>query len=474
MIDGKLYIAGEWIDGAGSFDVLDKFAGDVIGTAQIADESLTNRAVHAAKTTFDSGEIDLPERYNLLMRARDILVRRREEILDVMVAETGFTLADNTGDFARCEQTLLTSAEEAKRIVGEMIPMAASPGHPGELAFTTRDPLGVVACVTPFNSPLNTTAHKIAPAIAAGNAVVLKPASYTPFSAKLLVEIFEEAGLPPGWLNLINGPGAKTGAALTGNPDVAYFAFTGGGPAGAAIQAAAGMRRTQMELGNISAAIVCEDADIPRAIAKSVATSFRKAGQVCTSLQRLHVHESVMEQFVEGFVGRAKELKLGDPRDKDTVVGPMIDVREAVRAESIVRDSVSMGATLLTGGRRNGALMEPTVLKDVTPDMPALSEEAFAPIVCLIPYSDIDQAIDAVNATPYGLAAGIFTRDIDRAFHAARKVRVGLFNINNTSSNRADPMPYGGCKASGWGREGPRASIRDMTDEKLVTITPNG
>jgi len=474
MIDGKLYIAGEWIEGAGTFDVFDKFTGDVIGAAHIADAGLTDKAVASAKSTFESGEIDLPERYSFLMCARDILLRRREEILDVMVAETGFTRADNAGDFARCEQTLLTSAEEAKRIVGEMIPMDASPGHAGELAFTTREPLGVVACITPFNSPLNTTAHKIAPAIAAGNAVVLKPASYTPFSAKFLVEIFEEAGLPPGWLNLINGPGGQTGAALTANPDVAYFAFTGGGPAGAAIQAAAGMRRTQMELGNISAAIVCEDADIPRAIAKSIPTSFRKAGQVCTSLQRLYVHESVMDDFAEGFVKRAKELTTGDPRNPDTVVGPMIDAREAIRAEAIVRHSVEMGATVLTGGTRNGALMAPTVLRDVTPDMPVLSEEAFAPIICLIPYRDLDQAIAAVNDTPYGLSAGIFTRDIDRGFRAARKIRVGLFNINNTSSNRADPMPYGGCKASGWGREGPRAAIRDMTDEKLITITPNG
>lgn len=474
MMDGKLYIGGNWIEGAGTFDVLDKFTGDVIGTAQIADADLTDKAVASAKTAFDTGEIDLPERYNLLMRARDILVRRKEEILDVMVAETGFTRADNAGDFARCEQTLLTSAEEAKRIVGEMIPMAASPGHRGELAFTTREPLGVVACITPFNSPLNTTAHKIAPAIAAGNAVVLKPASYTPYSAMLLVEIFEEAGLPPGWLNLINGPGSKTGAALTANPDVAYFAFTGGGPAGAAIQAAAGMRRTQMELGNISATIVCADADIPRAIAKSMPTSFRKAGQVCTSLQRLYIHETVMDEFAEMFVQKARDLKTGDPRDTDTSVGPMIDLREAIRAEALVRESVDMGAVLLTGGQRDGALMQPTVLKDVTPDMPALSEEAFAPIVCLIPYSDLDQAIAAVNATPYGLAAGIFTRDIDTGFHAARKIRVGLFNINNTSSNRVDPMPYGGCKASGWGREGPHAAIRDMTEEKLVTITPNG
>ncbi|MBE1281693.1 MAG: aldehyde dehydrogenase family protein [Rhodobacteraceae bacterium] len=472
MKQARLFINGVWREGAGQFPVLDKYTGEQIANAEIADADLVDQAVEAARTAFRGGEIPLPDRYTLLMRARDILMRRREEILDALVAETGFTRDDNAGDFARCEQTLLTSAEEAKRITGEMIPIAASPGHPGELAFTIRVPLGVVACITPFNSPLNTVAHKIAPALAAGNAVVLKPASYTPMAAVLLTEVFEEAGLPSGWLNLIHGPGSQTGRALCDNPDVAYFAFTGGGPAGAAIQAAAGMRRTQMELGNISAAIVCEDADLDRAAGKCIGTAFRKAGQVCTSLQRIYVARSAIAEFTERFIARTAALVTGDPRDPATDIGPMVDAGEAARAERMVTDSIAKGAQLRLGGARDGALMAPTILENVTPDMPVLSEEAFAPIVCLIPFDDFDAVIEAVNATPYGLSAGIFTRDIDRALTAAQGIEVGLFNINNTSSNRADPMPYGGCKASGWGREGPRAAIRDMTEERLITITP--
>ncbi len=283
MREARLYIDGVWRDGASTFEVFDKFTREVIGHAQTADKALVDEAVAAASRAFQSSVIDLAERYALLMSTHDILLRRKDEIIDAMVAETGFTQSDNTSDFNRCVQTLLTSAEEAKRITGEIIPTASAPGHTGEMAFTIRVPVGVVACITPFNSPLNTVAHKIAPALAAGNAVVLKPASYTPFSAMLQVEVFEEAGLPKGWLNLVNGPGGRTGAALTENQGVNFFAFTGGGDPGALIQAAAGMRRTQMEPGNISATIVCEDASLQKAARKCCATAFRKAGQVCTS-----------------------------------------------------------------------------------------------------------------------------------------------------------------------------------------------
>ncbi len=473
MINGQLFINGQWRDGAGSFEVFDKFTRDVVGHAQIADVALVDEAVAAARAAFAGGEIPEAERYTILMRAHDILLERRDEFLDVMVAETGFTRADNASDFGRCVQTLLTSAEEAKRITGEMIPIAAAPGHAGELAFTIRVPVGVVACITPFNSPLNTTAHKIAPALAAGNAVVLKPASYTPFTAMLLVQVLEAAGLPPGWLNLVNGPGGRTGAALTANADVAYFAFTGGGPAGERIQAAAGMRRTQMELGNISATIVCADADLGKAAAKCAGTAFHKAGQVCTSLQRLYVHADVMEHFKALLLSETAKMRPGDPRDPATVVGPMIDPGDAAVAHAHVEAACKAGATVLTGGTLTGAVLEPTILTDVTTDMAVMAQEMFAPILCLIPFTDFDATLAEVNNTPYGLSAGIFTRDIDRAMKAARTVEVGLFNINNTSSNRADPMPYGGCKASGWGREGPRAAIRDMTEERLITITPS-
>ena len=470
MREAKLFVGGEWLSGAGRVEVLDKFTLAPTGFAHAADKALVDRAVAAGRAAFLGGALSIPERHDILMRAQAILLRRKDEIVETMVAETGFTRADNEGDFARTALTLNISAEEAMRITGEMVPIEASPGHETELAFSLRVPLGVVACITPFNSPLNTVAHKIAPALAAGNAVVLKPASYTPFSAALLVEVFEEAGLPAGWLNLVHGPGGATGAALCANPDVAYFAFTGGGTAGAAIQAAAGMRRTQMELGNISATIVCEDADLDQVAVKAATGAFKKAGQVCTSLQRLYVHEDVFDALSDRLVARARAMRTGDPRDPATQVGPMISEGDAMRVERLIGAAREAGARVLTGGGRQRALLEPTVLDRVEPGMGVHDQELFAPVVCLLPYNDFDAAIDAVNATPYGLAAGIFTRDMIRAFHAARKVEVGVFNINNTSSNRVDPMPYGGIKASGWGKEGPRAAIRDMTDEKLITI----
>jgi acyl-CoA reductase-like NAD-dependent aldehyde dehydrogenase len=470
--DARLFIGGKWRDGSDKLPVLDKFTRKNAGYAHVADERLVNEAVDSALHAFRSSEILIPDRYEILMRAAAILDRRREEFVDVMVTETGFTPADNLGDVQRCLQTLYTSAEEAKRLNGEIVPIDAAPNHAGEFAFTLRVPLGVIAAITPFNSPLNTVMHKVAPAIAAGNSVVLKPASYTPLTACLMAEVFEEAGLPPGWLNVIHGPGGQTGRWLCENQNIRFFAFTGGGPAGEAIQRAAGLRRTQMELGNIAATVICEDANLDKAAALSARTAFRKAGQVCVSVQRLFVHQDVLEAFTGKLVERAAAMKAGDPRASETSVGPMIDISEAERAEKWVGEAVVSGAKVRLGNKRDGALFAPTVLSDVDDNMRVMSEEIFAPVVSIVPYNSFDKVIEDVNNTPYGLSAGIFTRDIDRAFRAARKIEVGLLNINNTSANRADLMPYGGTKASGFGREGPRASIREMTDERLVTITP--
>jgi succinate-semialdehyde dehydrogenase/glutarate-semialdehyde dehydrogenase len=339
--DARLFIGGEWIEAGEQFPILDKFSRQEVARAHIAGEELIARAVEAAKAAFHSGPIGIPDRYAILMRAAVILERRRDEIVEVMVTETGFTPGDNAGDLARCIQTLQTSAEEAKRLNGEIVPIEAAPGHAGEMAFTIRVPLGVVAAITPFNSPLNTVAHKVAPAIAAGNPVVLKPASYTPLTACLLAEILEEAGLPAGWLNVIHGPGSSTGRVLCDNPDIRFFAFTGGGPAGEAIQRAAGLRRTQMELGNISSTIVCADANIDKATALCVRAAFRKAGQVCVSVQRLFVDRRILDEFTRELIRRTAELKAGDPRDPAVSIGPMIDIAEAERAEAWVGEAAT-------------------------------------------------------------------------------------------------------------------------------------
>jgi succinate-semialdehyde dehydrogenase/glutarate-semialdehyde dehydrogenase len=471
-LEARLLIGGDWPAGTRAFRVLDKFTGATVAHVGAANEAQTAAAVSAAKDAFAGGPIAPHRRYEILMKAAELLEGRRAEVVEAMVTETGFTVADCRGDFNRCLQTFKTSAEEAKRLTGEMVPIEGAPGHEGQLAFTIRVPLGVVAAITPFNSPLNTVAHKVGPALAAGNSVVLKPASQTPLSALELCEALVEAGLPAGWLNLVYGGGADVGRWLLENQDVRYYAFTGGTEAGRAIQRGAGLRRTQLELGNISATIVCADADLDHALPKCVGTAFRKAGQVCTSLQRLYVHANIVEAFGARLAAEASALKVGDPRDPETVVGPMIDAREAKRAEAWVREAVDEGARLLAGGRRDGALFWPTVLGDVTPEMRVMREEIFAPVVCLVPFEELDEAIAAVNATPFGLSAGIFTSDINTALSAARRVEVGLFNVNQASSNRADLMPYGGCKDSGFGREGPRYAIRDMTEERLITITP--
>lgn len=471
MKNARLLIGGEWIDGRSTFPVVDKYTGAEIAVAQIADKALVDRAVDAAANV-SPGSLDIAERYRILMQAAGLLEERSGQFADVMVAETGFTPADNAADVARCVQTLRTSAEEAKRLNGKIVPIEAAPGHVGEMAFTLRIPVGVVAAITPFNSPLNTVAHKVAPALAAGNAVVLKPASYTPLTACMLAELFADAGLPAGWLNLVHGSGSATGRYLCENPDVRFFAFTGSGPVGQAIQQAAGLRRTQMELGNISSTIVCEDANLEKAAALSARAAFRKAGQVCVSVQRLFVHRGIAGEYTERLVARAQAMKAGDPRDPEISVGPMIDVAEAERTEIWIREAVEAGAEIVTGGKRKGPVLQPTILAGVAPSMKVASEEIFAPVVSLTEFDALDEAMAAINDTPYGLAAGIFTRDIDRALRAARQVQVGLLNINNTSANRGDLMPYGGCKASGFGKEGPRSAIREMTEERLITITP--
>lgn len=473
MTKGKLFIAGEWVETTDSIAVLDKYTGEEIGRVGIADRSLTDRAVAAARSAFAAGEIASYRRYEILMAAARALESRQNEIVETIVGETGFTLKDAKNDFSRSVQTITQSAEEAKRIVGEMVPIQGAPGqHPNRLAFTLRVPVGVVCAITPFNSPLNTVLHKIAPAIAAGNTVVLKPATYTPLSAYILCEIFAEAGLPAGYLNLVIGGGSSVGQQLLEHPDIDYYTFTGSTEVGKIIQRTVGLRRTQLELGNISSTIICDDAALEVAAEKCANAGFRKAGQVCTSVQRILVDRRVMDRFSELFVACTKALGVGNPRDPETVVGPMIDEREAERAEAWVREAVAAGAELLTPLRREKALLWPVILRNVDSKQRVVCQEIFAPVVSLVPVDGMDEAIAIANDTPFGLAGGIFTNDVTRALSAVRRLRMGTVHINDTSSSRVDLMPYGGVKESGFGKEGPKYAIHDMTEEHLVTINP--
>lgn len=466
-----ILIDGNWESGHESFEVTDKFTGRKLAMVARASMDQVNRAVNIAKNSFEQHPLGSYDRYQILARASLLIEQRRQELVQTIVAETGFTVSDAAVEVNRCIQTLTNSAEEAKRITGEMVPIESAPGQSHRMAFTIRVPRGVICAITPFNSPLNTVAHKVAPALAAGNTVVLKPASYTPLTAAIFCEVLIEAGFPSGHINLVNGSGSEIGRWLAANPDIKFYAFTGSTAVGKALHQAVGLRQTALELGSIAATIVCEDANLEWALPRCVSASFRKAGQVCTSVQRLYVHESILGRFTEMLRERAVSAKVGDPYDPDTLTGPMISGSEAERAESWVNEAIHGGARLICGGRREGSVLAPTVLTDVKPEMRVMCDEVFAPVISIVPYTSFDAAVDSINATPYGLATGIFTNDLERALAASRRLHVGSVHINETSSSRVDLMPYAGAKDSGFGREGPKYSIQEMTEERLVTIS---
>jgi acyl-CoA reductase-like NAD-dependent aldehyde dehydrogenase len=467
----KLLIGGKWTSGASSFNVFDKFTGERIGQAEAASEEQIDQAVAAAKLSFERKKLDPQERYRILMRVADLLDQRREELARTIVAEAGFPMSDGLNEVSRSIQVFIVAAEEAKRLTGEGVPIESAPGNAHRMAFTIRVPRGVVCGITSFNSPLNMVAHKVAPAIASGNTVVVKPAQATPFSAVSLFEILLEAGLPPAHANLIQGSGSTIGSWLVRNPDIAFYTFTGSTAVGRSIRASVGLRPVALELGSIAASIVCEDADLERAAPRIANAGFRRAGQACTSTQRLFVHEDVLARFTELLVNETRRLPVGDPHDPGTTVGPMISEQEAQRAESWVREAVAQGARLLCGGERKGPVLYPTILAGTRPDMRVMCEEIFAPVLSIIPFRSLDAAIDSVNATPFGLAAGLFTRDITRAMLAARRLHVGIVHVNEPSASRVDLMPFGGVKDSGLGREGPKYAMQEMMEERLVTIS---
>jgi acyl-CoA reductase-like NAD-dependent aldehyde dehydrogenase len=465
-----LLIGGAWMPTEARIPVRDKYTGEVVAHVASADRGHVAAAIDAAQRRFEAGPLPPRERFRILAEVAGAVQQRQDEVARLMIAETGFTWKDVRNDIARAVQTLQLSAEEAKRIGGEVLPIQAAPGFEQALAFAIRVPLGVVAAITPFNSPLNTVVHKIAPALAAGNTVVLKPATVTPLCAYWLAERFLDAGLPAGFLNVLTGPGGSLGRWLADDERVRFVTFTGSTGVGKEIQARIGLRRSCMELGNISATIVCADADLDRAIPLIVAGSFRKAGQVCTSVQRLYADRRICDDLVDRLREATARLKVGNPWDEATDVGPMISEAEAAKAEAWVREAEAQGAHVLAGGRRTGALLEPTLLVDVPPEARVLCDEIFAPVVSVVPFDRFEQALDLVNAAPYGLQAGIFTRDLRQALEAVRRLDVGGVIVNGTSSTRADLMPYGGTKRSGFGREGPRYAVEELTELRTVVF----
>ncbi len=469
--DARLLIDGRWCDGAETWVVNDKFSGSPFGRGHVASKSQVDAAVAAAKHSFERVKLEPYQRYRILMKAAELIEARKDVLARTIVAEAGFPYVDADNEVIRAAQTFIVSAEEGKRLSGEVVPIEAAPGNAHRMAFTIRVPRGVVCGITSFNSPLNMVAHKVAPALAAGNTVVIKPPDVAPLSATLLAQIMLDAGLPAGHLNLVHGPGSQVGPWLTSNPDVAFYSFTGSTPVGKTIRSSVGLRPVALELGSIAATIVCDDADLDRAATRCVQSAFRRAGQACTSIQRLFVHRSVLAEFVPRLLTAARALKVGDPHDRQTVIGPMISERDAARAEAWVNEALAQGARLLLGGTREGALMQPTILTDVTAGMRVMCEEIFAPVMSIVPFDDFDDAIAQINSTPFGLAAGVFTRVVMRALVAARRIHVGVVHINEPSSSRVDLMPFAGVKDSGVGSEGPRYAMREMTEERLVTAS---
>ena len=466
----RILVDGQWVAGKGEVrPVIDKFRLRPGAHVTTADDAQVAQAVDAAHAAFRRGAPGPYERGAILERAAGLIEKRQDELVRTMQMEAGFTSSDAMGEVRRCIQTLKLSGEEARRLAGEVVPLAGAPQQAGRMGFTLRVPLGVVAAITPFNSPLNTVAHKIAPAFAAGNPAILKPASYTPLTACILVQALLEAGMPRGFLSLLYGSAGVVDALLA-DERVRFFAFTGSTEVGRKIQQAAGLRRTQMELGSIAFTILCDDARLDSALPKVINASYRKAGQVCTSIQMLLVHKSIAGEVERRLAETVKALPYGDPCDAKTVAGPLISEQEAVRVESWIEEAVSRGARRLAGGPRQGAVVPPTLLAGIDDSMKVGCREVFGPLLNVVPFETLDEAIARVNATPYGLACGIFTHRLDDAFEAGRRLEVGGVHVNETSSSRVDLMPYGGSKDSGFGREGPRYAVHEMTEERIVTF----
>lgn len=465
----QLLINGQWLEGNATGAVLNKYTQAPCARLHIPSRDQVRTAVKSAKDAFQTSRLTAHERGAILDRAADILAQRKDQLADAIVTEVGFTRSDAHNELTRSQETFRLSAEEARNLTGEMIPIEGAPNQGNRIGFTLRVPLGVVCAITPFNAPLNTVAHKVAPALAAGNAVILKPSSHTPTPSIIMAQALLEAGLPPGLLSVIHGD-AEVAQWLLDEPDIRFYAFTGSTEVGRHIQQCAGLRRTQMELGSIAFTILDDDANLDTALPKVVNAGFRKAGQVCTSIQHLLVHRSIASQVEERLAALVARLPYGNPADPETIVGPVISVAAAERIESWINGSVACGARRLTGGPRQGAVIPPTLLTGVDMSMPIGCQEIFGPVMSIVPFDTLDEAIALVNATPFGLAAGLFTNRLDQALSVVRKLEVGGVHINETSSSRVDLMPYGGSKDSGFGREGPRYAIREMSEERMVTL----
>ena len=470
--DEDMLIGGEWMDADERTEVRHPYDGEVVGSVPVATAEQVTQAVDAADRAVAESKLSAYERYELLYRTAELLEADAEPVAQLMTAEQGKPITEARGEVDRAIQTLRLSGEEAKRGFGEYVPMDAQRGFDRTHAFTQREPLGVVAAITPFNFPLNLMVHKVGPALAAGNAVVGKPATTTPLVSIKLFEYLDKAAnelnAPDGLVNVVTGRGSTVGDVFLDSDAVEAISFTGSTDVGKYIANNSGMKEVTLELGGNDPTIVWHDADVDDAAAQLVGGACSNAGQVCNSVERVLVHESIETQLIDALVEHTETLTFGDPFNEETDIGALIDDPAAEKVQRIFEETIAAGATVECGGKYDGRHFHPTVLSGVTPDMPAAKEEVFGPLVPVISVSDFEEAIQEANNTEYGLEAGVFTQDIDRAKHAADRIDAGGVNVNTVSGFRTDHMPYGGFKDSGTGKEGVKYAAKHFSREKLV------
>ena len=470
----KLLIDGQWVDAGPVMEVKNKYDGRVIGTLPTARQEDVDAAIDAAERAEDL-IADMPayKRAEILLKTAALLRERYDDLAKTIAAEAGKALKFARAEVDRAISTFTIASEEAKRLHGETIPLDAVPAGEGYFGFWTRRPVGVIAAISPFNFPLNLVAHKVAPALASGNTLVLKPASTTPLAAVKLCQILMEAGLPAGVINLVIGSGGTVGEWLVTDPRVDKITFTGSPEVGRHILSVAGIKKVTLELGNTSPVVVAPDADLDFVAKRAAVGAYYNSGQVCISVQRIYSEKNVYEPFSEKFVKATEAMVVGDPLDERVDVGPMIDPKEVDRIEAWVKEAQTSGAQVLTGGKRDGTVYYPTVLSNVDDEMKVVAEEAFAPVASVIASDDFESALKQANDTKFGLQVGVFTNDVNRVFKAVRRLNFGGVIINDTPNFRADHMPYGGNRQSGLGREGVKFAMEDMTNIQMVAIRLN-
>ncbi len=467
----KMHIGGQWVDRSEKIEVLNPFSGSVIDTIPRASQQDVEIALKTAERGAEiMAKMTGYERYEIIHKVSEIMTERVEELAQTITLEEGKILAEATMEASRATEIIALSAEEAKRLSGEVVPLEGGPGVKGKFGFTIRIPCGIVVGISPFNFPLHLVCHKVGPALASGNAIILKPATDTPLSALKLVELFLEAGTPPEAIQCITGAGSEIGDVLCSDKLVRKITFTGSHEVGEHICHTAGLKRVTMELGSNSPLIIMPDADLEKVAKAAAASGYSNAGQVCISTQRILAHEKIHGDFLDAFKEQVEDISTGNPIEASTKMGPMIREHDAIRVNQWVEEAVNEGAELIAGGERNGQIHTPTLLSNVKSEMKISSDEVFGPVVGVTSVDNIDEAIALANDTDYGLSAAIFTQNINWAMKFAREVDSGNLMVNWGTQWRADLMPYGGLKSSGIGKEGPKYAVEEMTELKMVIL----